>query len=142
VTAAGTLNLGFGNSGFVRGYDLVSSFEHPVAMVRTANGGLLLMGNTLYDKIVLWRVTASGLADTSLGAAGRLEIDRGDSDGFRLAALSDGSIALVSTVNFIFTSKVTTARVSHFDANGAWIVLLECRQRNDCTCRLQCISPP
>ncbi|MEQ1741152.1 MAG: hypothetical protein ABL869_01435, partial [Candidatus Nitrotoga sp.] len=51
-------------------------------------------------------------------AAGRLEIDRGDSDGFQLAALSDNSIALVSTVNFFSTSKVTTARVSHFDANG------------------------
>ncbi|MDP1679693.1 MAG: hypothetical protein Q8L02_06205, partial [Candidatus Nitrotoga sp.] len=113
--AAGTLNFGFGNGGLVSGYDVGNPFDQPVAMVRTANGGLLLMGDapTLASgKSVLWRVTAGGLADTSLGTTGRLEIGSVNSYGFRLAALSDGGIALLDSV------YATTARVSHFDASG------------------------
>ncbi|WP_239292764.1 hypothetical protein [Candidatus Nitrotoga sp. 1052] len=122
VTATGTLNFGFGNGGLVSGYDVGSPFDRPVTMVRTANGGLLLMGDALLSdpsgfhyssgKIVLWRVTAGGLADASLGNAGRLEIDRGDSYDFRLAALSDGSIVLVNAIDG------ATAHVSRFDASG------------------------
>ncbi|MCE9550177.1 MAG: hypothetical protein K8R50_04100, partial [Betaproteobacteria bacterium] len=117
VTAAGTLNPGFGNGGLVSGYDVGNPFDQPVAMVRTANGGLLLMGDASplgSGKIVLWRVTAGGLTDASLGTAGRLEIGSGDSYSynFRLAALSDGSIALVNRTSY------TTAHVSRFDASG------------------------
>ncbi|CAH1194974.1 Delta-60 repeat domain-containing protein [Candidatus Nitrotoga sp. BS] len=118
VTAAGTLNFGFGNGGLISWYDVYNATDHPVAMVRTAIGGLLLMGNAppplASGKIVLWRITPGGLADASFGTAGRLEIDNGGaaSHGFRLAALSDGSIALLNAVND------TTARVSHFDASG------------------------
>jgi uncharacterized delta-60 repeat protein len=115
VTAAGTLNLGFGKGGLVSGYDVGNPLDQPSTMVRTANGGLLLMGDapTLpRGKSVLWRVTAGGLADTSLGTAGRLEFDRGDSFKFQLAALSDGSIALVGF------ASARTARVSRFDVSG------------------------
>ncbi|RFC32027.1 MAG: delta-60 repeat domain-containing protein [Candidatus Nitrotoga sp. MKT] len=132
LTAAGTLNFGFGDGGFVRGYAVDNHFDRPVTMVRTANGGLLLMGDSVtlpsypFDatyansKVVLWRVTADGLADASLGTAGRLELGSIDSYiysyslrfDFKLAALSDGSIALVNAVD------ATTARVSHFDASG------------------------
>ncbi|WP_239287475.1 hypothetical protein, partial [Candidatus Nitrotoga sp. 1052] len=116
VTAAGTLNLGFGNGGLVSGHNLGNPFDQPVAMVRTVNGGLLLMGDasTLASgtKRVLWRVTAGGLADASFGTAGRLEIGGGSSYGFRLAALSDGSIALLDSV------YATTAHVSRLDASG------------------------
>jgi uncharacterized delta-60 repeat protein len=125
VTAAGTLDLGFGNGGLVSGYDLGNPFEQPVTMVRTANGGLLLLGNALRSdpsgllypsgKSVLWRVTAGGLADKSLGTAGRLEIGNGNPYGLRLAALSDGSIALTYAV---YGVDGTTARVSHFDTSG------------------------
>ena len=45
VTAAGTLNPGFGNGGFVSGYDVGNPFDKPVTIVRTASGGLLLMGD-------------------------------------------------------------------------------------------------
>ncbi|RFC36922.1 MAG: delta-60 repeat domain-containing protein [Candidatus Nitrotoga sp. LAW] len=115
VTAAGTLNLGFGNAGLVSGYDVGNPFDQPVTMVRTANGRLLLMGDASplgSGKIVLWRVTVGGLADASFGTAGRLEIGSGDSYGynFRLAALSDNSIALVNA---------PTARVSRSDVSGA-----------------------
>ncbi|MEQ1742487.1 MAG: hypothetical protein ABL869_08330 [Candidatus Nitrotoga sp.] len=114
VTNAGTLSFDFGNGGLVSGYDVGNPSDNPVTMVHTANGGLLLMGDAptfTSGKIVLWRVTAGGLADGSLGTAGRLEIDSGGfaSYNFQLAALSDGSIALVDTI---------TARVSHFDASG------------------------
>ncbi|MBK8569043.1 MAG: hypothetical protein IPN81_03210 [Nitrosomonadales bacterium] len=132
VTAAGTLNVGFGDGGFVRGYAVDNHFDRPVTMVRTANGGLLLMGDSVtlpsypFDttyassKAVLWRITADGLADASLGTAGRLELGNVDSYiysysfrfDFKFAALSDGSIALVNAVDS------TTARVSHFDASG------------------------
>ena len=110
VTAGGTLNPGFGNGGLVSGYDLGNPFDQPGRMVRTANGGLLLMGYApafASNNIVLWRITAGGLADASFGTAGRLEIGNGNLHG--LAVLSDGSIALVDA---------TTARVRHFDANG------------------------
>ncbi|CAH1080717.1 Delta-60 repeat domain-containing protein [Candidatus Nitrotoga sp. 1052] len=125
VTAAGTLNLDYGNGGLVSGYDVSNPFEQPVAMVRTANGGLLLIGNALRSypsgflypsgKSILWRVTAGGLADASFGTAGRLEIDSGNPYGLRLAALSDGSIALVNAVDGV---DGTTAHVSRFDASG------------------------
>jgi hypothetical protein len=45
VTDADTLNFGFGNGGLVSGYDVGNPFDNPVAMVHTANGGLLLMGD-------------------------------------------------------------------------------------------------
>lgn len=123
VTDAGTLNSGFGNGGLVSGYDIGNPFDRPAAMVRTANGGLLLMGDaadlppgpsgiaSAIGKIVLWRVTAGGLADASLGTAGRLEVGSGNSYSyyFRLSALSDGGIALVD---------VGAARVMRFDASG------------------------
>ncbi|MDP1854611.1 MAG: hypothetical protein Q8K74_00970 [Candidatus Nitrotoga sp.] len=125
VTAAGTLNLGFGNGGLVSGSDAGNTIDQPDTMVRTANGGLLLMGksptlgngrNRGNDKTILWRVTAGGLADTSLGTAGRLEIDRGYySYGFQLAALSDDSIALVNAVDGVHGS---TAHVRRFDVSG------------------------
>ncbi|CAH1083720.1 Delta-60 repeat domain-containing protein [Candidatus Nitrotoga sp. 1052] len=124
VTAAGTLNIGFGNGGLLSGADVGNRFEQPVTMVRTANGGLLLMGDASphpSGKIVLWRLTAGGLPDTSLGTASRLEIGNGNSysGSFRLAALSDGSIALVDSVyvdvNGVY---VPTAHVTHFDASG------------------------
>ncbi len=120
VTAAGTLNLGFGKGGLVSGFDVGNPFDHPFAMVRTANGGLLLMGYApafASYNIVLWRVTAGGLADASLGTAGRLEFGNGDlhNGNFRFAALSDGGIALVNAVNAI---DATTAHVSHLDASG------------------------
>ncbi|WP_239290760.1 hypothetical protein, partial [Candidatus Nitrotoga sp. 1052] len=110
VTAGGTLDPGFGNGGLVSGYDVGNPFDQPGTMVRTANGGLLLMGYApafASNNIVLWRITAGGLADASFGTAGRLEIGNGNFH--RLAVLSDGSIALVDA---------TTARVRHFDANG------------------------
>ena len=114
VTAAGTLNPDFGNGGLVSGYDVGSPFDRPVTMVRTTNGGLLLMGEPptrLSENIVLWRVTVGGLADASFGTAGRLEILSGKSFSghFRLTALSDGSIALLDT---------DTTRVSRFEASG------------------------
>ena len=115
VTAAGTLNPGFGNGGLVSGHNLGNPFDQPVAMVRTVNGGLLLMGDApthASSKSVLWRVTAGGLADASFGTAGRLEIGSVNSYGFRLTALSDGSIALLDSV------YATTAHVSRFDASG------------------------
>ncbi len=124
VTAAGTLNLGFGNGGLVSGSDAGNTIDQPDTMVRTANGGLLLMGKTPpqgngrnrgTDKIILWRVTAGGLADASFGTAGRLEIDKGYSYGFRLAALSDDSIALVNAADGV---DGTTAHVSRFDVSG------------------------
>ncbi len=125
VTAAGTLNLGFGNGGLVSGSDAGNTIDQPDTMVRTANGGLLLMGksptlgngrNRGNDKIILWRVTAGGLADASFGTAGRLEIDRGYySYGFQLAALSDGNIALVNAVDGV---DGTTAHVSRFNVSG------------------------
>ncbi|WP_239234352.1 hypothetical protein [Candidatus Nitrotoga sp. BS] len=110
VTAGGTLNPGFGNGGLVSGYDVGNPFDQPGTMVRTANGGLLLMGYApafASNNIVLWRITAGGLADASFGTAGRLEIGNRNLNG--LAVLSDGSIALVDA---------TTARVRHFDSNG------------------------
>ncbi|WP_239289613.1 hypothetical protein [Candidatus Nitrotoga sp. 1052] len=125
VTAAGTLNLGFGNGGLVSGSDAGNTIDQPDTMVRTANGGLLLMGksptlgngrNRGNDKTILWRVTAGGLADASFGTAGRLEIDRGYySYGFQLAALSDGNIALVNAVDGVHGS---TVHVSRFDVSG------------------------
>ena len=125
VTAAGTLNLGFGNGGLVSGSDAGNTIDQPDTMVRTANGGLLLMGksptlgngrNRGNDKTILWRVTAGGLADASFGTAGRLEIDRGYySYDFQLAALSDDSIALVNAVDGVHGS---TAHVRRFDVSG------------------------
>ncbi|CAH1385536.1 Delta-60 repeat domain-containing protein [Candidatus Nitrotoga sp. M5] len=118
VTAAGTLNPGFGNGGLISGYDVGNPFDQPVTMVRTANGGLLLMGDapSLGDvKIMLWRVTTGGLADASFGTTGRLEIGSSNSYNFRLAALSDGSIALAKVV---YGADGTTAHVSRFDASG------------------------
>ena len=125
VTTAGTLNLGFGNGGLVSGSDAGNTIDQPDTMVRTANGGLLLMGksptlgngrNRGNDKTILWRVTAGGLADASFGTAGRLEIDRGYySYGFQLAALSDDSIALVNAVDGVHGS---TAHVRRFDVSG------------------------
>ncbi|MBK8569659.1 MAG: hypothetical protein IPN81_06520 [Nitrosomonadales bacterium] len=120
VTAASTLNFGFGNGGLVSGYDVGNPFDVPVTMVRTSNGGLLLMGDApsqASGTVVLWRVTAGGLADTSLGTTGRLEIDSGSFPSFtlRLTVLSDGGIALVNSVN---NDGAITARVRHFNASG------------------------
>ncbi|CAG9933905.1 hypothetical protein [Candidatus Nitrotoga arctica] len=120
VTAAGTLNFDFGKDGLVSGYDLGNPSDIPVKMVRTSNGGLLLMGDAppqTSGTVVLWRVTAGGLADTSLGTTGRLEIDSGGFPSFtlRLAVLSDGGIALVNSVN---DDGAITARVRHFNTSG------------------------
>ncbi|MFZ1318995.1 MAG: hypothetical protein WAQ56_06755, partial [Candidatus Nitrotoga sp.] len=120
VTAAGTLNLDFGKGGLVTGNNVGTPFDQPIMIVRTNNGGLLLMGDAWFSssgrKIVLWRVTASGLADTSFGTAGRLEIDSDNSYSFRLAALHDGSIALTNA--FVSTNDTNT-RIRRFDASGA-----------------------
>ncbi len=114
VTGAGTLNVGFGDGGFVRGYAVDKHFDS-VTMVRTDNGKLLLMSvGGFPNTIELWRITADGLADTSFGTAGRLEIDSENAHN-QLAALSDGSIALA---NNIFSSTAVTTRVRHFNANG------------------------
>ena len=114
VTGAGTLNFGFGEGGFARRYAVDKHFDS-VTMVRTDNGGLLLMSvGGFPTTIELWRITADGLADTSFGTAGRLEIGSENAHN-QLTALSDGSIALA---NNIISNKAVTTRVRHFNANG------------------------
>lgn len=120
VTNAGTLSTNFGAGGLVSGYGLGNPFDHPVEIVRTSDGRLLLLGNAgdsscvEIGKIVLWRVTSGGLADVSFGATGRLDIWNGyaSSGNYRIAELTNASIAI------IVMSSYQEVIVRRFDGSG------------------------
>lgn len=122
VTAAGILDSSFGAGGLVSGYDLGNSLDNPFVMVRTADGKLLIIGDSgewPTRKVALWRVTAGGLADASFGAGGRLEFGNGYThctDSCQVATLSDGSFVLIAFIDEIPGSYPTS--VMRFDANG------------------------